>query len=82
MADKREVDHTNVFESYIAQEVFMMDVIEKIVNDWRRSERKSNPTREELEDFFYDEFIHEWIGYSVETWLDEEFENEDEDEEE
>ena len=81
MAEKREVDHTNVFESYIAKEVFMMDVIEKIVNDWRRSERQSNPTREELEDFFYDEFIHEWIGYSVETWLDEEFEN-DEDEEE
>ena len=66
MTEKREVDHTNVFESYIAKEVFMMDVIEKIVNDWRRSERQ---------------FIHEWIGYSVETWLDEEFEN-DEDEEE
>lgn len=80
MVEKREVDYTNVFESYIAQEVFMMDVIEKIVNDWKRSSRKSNPTRKELEDFFYDEFTNEWIGYSVETWLDEEFENDDDEE--
>jgi hypothetical protein len=82
MAEKRAVDHTNVFESYLAKEVFMMDIIDKVVDDWKRTDRKSNPTREELEDFFYDTFIHEWIGYSVETWLDEEFESEDEDEEE
>ena len=82
MAEKRAVDHTNVFESYLAQEVFMMDIIDKIVDDWKRTDRKSNPTREELEDCFYDTFIHEWIGYSVENWLDEEFENDYEDDEE
>lgn len=81
MAEKRAVDHTNVFESYLAQDVFMLDIIEKVVHDWKNSPRKGELTRDRLEDFFYDEF-QQWIGCNLEDYLNEEFEDDYGDEEE
>lgn len=62
----------NIFESYLAQEVFVTDIIEKVVADWKSSHKKEQFTRENLEDFFEDELI-QWIFLEIETYCEAEF---------
>lgn len=77
MSNVKSVNHNNVFESYLAQDVFMMDVIEKIIHDWKTANRKMPEfNRENLEDFFFDEF-HQWVEMSMTEWCDEEWEDEE-----
>lgn len=74
---KKEVDHTNIFESYIGQDVFIMDIIEKVVCDWKRAERKKDTlNRDNLEDFFFDEF-QQWLELGLQEWCDEEWKDEE-----
>ena len=50
-----KVDHNNIFESYLARDIFIMDIIEKVIADWKRTKRKEGTfTRENLEDFFFE----------------------------
>lgn len=39
MSEKKKVDHTNIFDSWLAQDVFVSDILEKIANDWKRANR-------------------------------------------
>lgn len=71
--ENKTIDHTNIFESYLERDIFMMDIIDKVVRDWKRAKRKQSTfNRENLEDFFFDEF-QQWIELGVEEWCDEEF---------
>lgn len=71
--ENKTIDHTNIFESYLERDIFMMDIIDKVVRDWKRSKRKQSTfNRGNLEDFFFDEF-QQWIELGVEEWCDEEF---------
>ena len=74
---KRIVDHTNIFESFIAQDVFVLDVLEKIANDWKKA-RRIEFNRENFTDFVYDD-LPCWLENGLQDFLDEEFgESEDE----
>ena len=65
-----KVDHNNIFESYLARDIFIMDIIEKVIADWKRTKRKEGTfTRENLEDFFFDEFQN-WFESGVQEWYD------------
>lgn len=62
---EKKVDHSNIFESYLARDIFILDIIDKVVNDWKRTLRKEGTfTRENLEEFFFDEF-QQWIELGV-----------------
>ena len=69
----REIDHTNVFESYLTQSVFALDILEKLANDWKRANRKMQEfNRDNFEDFVYNEFM-EWICCEMEEFADAEW---------
>ena len=71
--ENKIADHSNIFESYLAQDVFIMDIIEKVVNDWIRTKRKEGTfNRENLEDFFLDDF-QQWLELGVDEWCNEEW---------
>lgn len=75
--ENKTVDHRNIFESYLAQDIFIMDIIEKVVADWKLTKRKEGTfNRENLEDFFFDDF-QQWVELGVQEWCDEEFGLED-----
>ena len=71
--ENKTIDHNNIFESYLARDIFIMDIIEKVVNDWKRNKWKEGTfNRKNLEDFFFDEF-QQWIELGVQEWCDEEW---------
>lgn len=71
--ESKTVDHSNIFESYLARDTFIINIIEKVANDWKRAKRKEGTfNRENLEDFFFDEF-QQWIELGVQEWCDEEW---------
>lgn len=71
--ENKIADHSNIFESYLAQDIFIMDIIEKVANDWIRTKRKEGTfNRENLEDFFFDDF-QQWLELGVQEWCDEEW---------
>lgn len=71
--ENKTVDHNNIFESYLVRDIFIMDIIEKVANDWKRTKRKQSTfNRENLEDFFFDEF-QQWLELGLQEWCDEEW---------
>ena len=38
--ENKTVDNNNIFESYLERDIFIMDIIEKVVNDWKRTKWK------------------------------------------
>ena len=70
MSDKK-IDHTNIFESFIAQDIFVFDILDKIATDWKKANRIEF-NRENFEDFILDEF-HCWLENELYTYLEDEF---------
>lgn len=68
----RQVNHNNIFESYIAQDIFVLDILDKIASDMKQAERKTF-TRENFEEFIFDEFM-QWIELGLQTYVEEEWE--------
>ncbi len=73
---ERKVDHTNIFDSWLAQDVFVSDILEKIANDWKKANRMEF-NRENFEDFIFDDFPC-WLENGLQEFLDEEFGEEEE----
>lgn len=67
----RQVNHNNIFESYIAQDVFVLDILDKIASDMKQTERRAF-TQENFEDFVSDEFM-QWIELGLQTYVEEEW---------
>lgn len=76
MSEKKKVDHTNIFDSWLAQDVFVSDILEKIANDWKRANRMEF-NRENFEEFVFED-LPCWIENGLQGFLDEEFGEEDE----
>lgn len=73
---ERKVDHTNIFDSWLAQDVFVADILEKIANDWKRANRMEF-NRENFEDFIFED-LPCWLENGLQEFLDEEFGEEEE----
>ena len=67
----KKVNHNNVFESYIAQDILILDILEKIANDWKEAGREDFD-RETFEEFIIDDFTH-WLECGLQDFLDAEF---------
>ena len=77
MSEKRKVDHTNIFDSWLAQDVFVSGILERIANDWKKA-RRIEFNRENFEEFVFDD-LPCWIENGLQEFLDAEF-GEEEDE--
>lgn len=67
-------EKNNIFRSYLAEEIFQLDVLEKIHNDYKahRKDKGEKITREELENILVDTLDD--IISAADWYLDEEFE--------
>ena len=65
---------TNIFNSWIDRDIFVGNIIEKVALDWINSPNKRDISKDGLRDFFYEEF-QEWICMWLEDWLNEEFDD-------
>jgi hypothetical protein len=70
-------EKNNIFRSFLADDLFRYDVLEKIANDYKENMKYRNKkvTREDMEDALYE--VVENISHEIEYFLDEEFEEED-----
>lgn len=66
----------NLFENSLVLDVFVLDVLEKIANDWKNSCHKESYTRDEFEQFVINE-LPIWFMDNLEDFLNEEFGEED-----
>lgn len=73
---KYKVNHNNIFESYIAQDLFILDIIDRIASDWKEANRQEF-TRENLEYYVFEEFFN-LMELGLQEYLEEEFDEEDE----
>lgn len=67
-------EKNNIFRSYLAEELFQLDVLEKIHDDYKahRKDKGEEITREELENIMVDTLDN--IINAADWYLDEEFE--------
>lgn len=72
MEETKKVNHQNIFESFLAQDIFVLDILEKIANDWKTSCKANSYNREKFEDFVTDDFM-QWIELELEEFCDDEF---------
>lgn len=75
--EQKKVDHTNIFDSWLAQDVFVADILEKIANDWKKANRMEF-NRENFQDFVFDD-LPCWLENGLQEFLDEEFGEEEDD---
>ena len=73
MTESKKPNHQNIFESYIAQDIFVLDIFEKIANDWKTTDRAGTFNRENFEEFIANDFM-QWIELGLGEFCDEEFE--------
>lgn len=81
MAQMAKWEQNNIFRSWLAEDVFRSDVLDRITDDYKTcAEHKGKKvTREELEDVLVE--MVENIMNGIDWFLDEEFEDEEDDEE-
>ena len=72
MEENKKVNHQNIFESFLAHDIFVLDILEKIAYDWKTSRRKQTFNRENFEEFVTDDFMC-WIELELKEFCDDEF---------
>lgn len=72
MEETKKVNHQNIFESFLAQDIFILDILEKIAHDWKTSHKANSYNREKFEDFVTEDFM-QWIELELEEFCDDEF---------
>ena len=75
--EQKKVDHTNIFDSWLAQDLFVADILERIANDWKKANRMEF-NRENFQDFIFDD-LPCWLENGLQEFLDEEFGEEEDD---
>ena len=73
MTEIKKPNHHNIFDSHIAQNLFVLDVLEKIAYDWKRAYGVKTFNRENFEKFVANEFMQR-IELGLGEFCDEEFE--------
>ena len=72
MTEIKKPNRQNIFESDIIQDLFVLDILEKIAYDWKRAYGVKTYNRENFEEFVINDFM-QWIEFALETFCDEEF---------
>ena len=72
MTEIKKPNHQNIFDSHIAQDLFVLDILEKIAYDWKRAYGVQTFNRENFEEFVTNDFM-QWIELGLEEFCDEEF---------
>ena len=72
MTEIKKPNHQNIFDSHIAQDLFVLDILEKIAHDWVRAYGVKTFNRENFEEFVTDDFM-QWIELELKEFCDEEF---------
>lgn len=62
----------NIFENYIAQDVFILDILEKIAEDWKQSHNKDSFNRDNFEEFVLVD-LPAWFETALDDFNEEEF---------
>ena len=73
MAEIKKPNRQNIFESDIIQDLFVLDILEKIAYDWKRAYGVKTYNRENFEEFVTNDFMQQ-IEFALESFCDEEFE--------
>lgn len=62
----------NIFENYIAQDVFILAILEKIAEDWKQSHNKDSFNRDNFEEFVLVD-LPAWFETALDDFNEEEF---------
>ena len=73
MTEIKNLNHQNIFDSCIAQDLFVLDILEKIAYDWKRAYGVKTFNRENFEEFVANDFM-QWIELALGEFCDKEFE--------
>ena len=73
MTEIKKPNRQNIFESDIIQDLFVLDILEKIAYDWKRAYGVKTYNRENFEEFVTNDFMQQ-IEFALESFCDEEFE--------
>lgn len=66
----------NIFKNIFADDLFKLDIIEKVYLDWKNSRKnKDIVNRENAEDMLYEYFSQ--FDFAIDEFLDEEFEEDE-----
>lgn len=72
MTEIKKPNRQNIFESDIIQDLFVLDILEKIAYDWKRAYGVKTFNRENFEEFVANDFV-QWIELELGEFCDEEF---------
>ena len=72
MTEIKKPNRQNIFESDIIQDLFVLDILEKIAYDWKRAYGVKTYNRENFEEFVTNDFM-QWIELGIGSFCDEEF---------
>ena len=72
MTEIKKPNHQNIFDSNIAQDLFVLDILEKIAHDWVRAYGVKTFNRENFEEFVANDLM-QWIELGLGKFCDEEF---------
>ena len=72
MTEIKKPNRQNIFESDIIQDLFVLDIFEKIAYDWKRAYGVKTYNRENFEEFVINDFM-QWIELGLGEFCDEEF---------
>ena len=76
MTEIKKPNHHNIFDSHITQDLFVLDILEKIAYDWKRAYGVKTFNRENFEEFVANDFM-QWIELGLGEFCDEEFESDE-----
>ena len=76
MTEIKKTNHHNIFDSHTTQDLFVLDILEKIAYDWKRAYGVQTFNRENFEEFIANEFT-QWIELELGEFCDEEFESDE-----
>lgn len=72
MTEIKKPNRQNIFESDIVQDLFVLDILEKIAHDWKRAYGVKTYNRENFEEFVANDFM-QWMEFGLGEFCDEEF---------
>ena len=76
MTEIKKPNRQNIFESHIVQNLFVLDILEKIAYDWKRAYGVKTFNRENFEEFVANDFM-QWIELGLGEFCAEEFESDE-----
>ena len=76
MTEIKKPNRHNIFDSHTTQDIFVLDILEKIAYDWKRAYGVKTYNRENFEEFVANDFMR-WIELGLGEFCEEEFESDE-----